>query len=139
MTIKRQSLTRRQDGFSLTELLVVIVIIGILAALAIPRFLSVTSRAKMTEAKLALSQLHSLQQAYALEHDVYAETLDALGFEQTALITDGGTARYRIAITQASATEYVATATAVVDFDKDGTFNVWQIDQVGKLKQSIAD
>ena len=48
-----------EAGFSLTELLVVLVIIGILALLAIPRFLNVTTKAKTSEAKLMLRNVHT--------------------------------------------------------------------------------
>ena len=47
-------------GFSLTELLVVIVIIGVLVLLALPRFTSVIDKTKTTEAKLQLKHLHTL-------------------------------------------------------------------------------
>ena len=67
-------------GYSLTELLIVLVIVGILALLAIPRFLGVTTRAKMTEAKLALRNVHTLQQAHSFEYDRYATDLAQTGF-----------------------------------------------------------
>ena len=127
------------SGFTLTELLVVIVIIGILAGLTIPKFRKTTTRAKATEAKLMLKEVYSLQKAYSLENDVYGPSLEAIGFEQEQLKTQGGNARYNIEIVAVSDTGFTATATSVVDFDKDGTFNVWSIDQKNNLVQTVAD
>ena len=137
--MKSKEFWKSQAGFTLTELLVVIVVVGILAALTIPKFTSVTTRAKTTEAKLMLKQVHNLQKAYYLENDIYASTLEAIGFEQERLKTDGGTARYLIELTELADTSFVATATSVIDFDRDGTFNVWSIDREGLLKQVVAD
>lgn len=137
MQLKR--LLKDNRGFTLTELLVVIVIIGILAALTIPKFLNVTTSAKMTEAKLMLKQLYNLQRAYYLENDAYSPDLQALNFEQEKLKSDGGNARYKITITKATDAEFIATATAVVDFDKDGVYNLWSINQEGELKQEVPD
>ncbi len=128
-----------ESGFSLTELLVVIVIIGILASLALPKFLNVITKAKSTEAKLMLKQVYQLQDTYYMENDVYAADLSAMGFSQDALKTDGGSARYRIELEEVSAMGFLAKATAVVDFDKDGVFNVWSINQDGTLKEEIPD
>ena len=137
--MKSKEVWKSQAGFTLTELLVVIVVVGILAALTIPKFTNVTTRAKTTEAKLMLKQVHNLQKAYYLENDIYASTLEAIGFEQERLKTDGGTARYLIELTELADTSFVATATSVIDFDRDGTFNVWSIDREGILKQVVAD
>ena len=136
---KTTSLFSNEEGFSLTELMVVLVIIGILALLAIPRFSSVTSKAKMTEAKTMLKQLHTLQESYRFEYDVYSPDLLAIGFEQVPLVTDGGTARYLIQIESADAGLYTATATAVVDFDRDGEFSVWQVDHTGRISERLPD
>jgi type IV pilus assembly protein PilE len=137
--MKLKHFWRDSSGFTLTELLVVIVIIGILAALTIPRFLNVTTSAKMTEAKLMLKQVYNLERGYYLENDTYSSDLQAINFEPEKLKTEGGNARYKIAITKATDTEFIATATAVVDFDKDGTYNVWSINQDGVLKQEVPD
>ena len=134
-----KKLIYEEEGFSLTELLVVIVIIGILILLALPKFTSVVTKAKETEAKIMLDHLNSLQQAYFFENDTYSADIVQIGFEQSKLISDGGTARYKIEIEKANEYEYIATATAIVDFDKDGTFNVWTITQEGKPIQKIPD
>jgi type IV pilus assembly protein PilE len=136
--MKRGSI-HQSHGFTLTELLVVIVIIGILAGLTIPRYMKTTTRAKATEAKLMLKEVYNLEKAYYLENDVWGQNFEEIGFEQEKLKTDGGNARYRIALAQVTETGFKATATSVVDFDKDGTFNVWSIDQENNLKQDVAD
>jgi type IV pilus assembly protein PilE len=130
---------RSAAGFTLTELLVVLVIIGILVGLTVPKYMNTTTRAKATEAKLMLKEVYNLQKAYYLENDAYAPTLDATGFEQEPLKTEGGKARYKIALVEVGETGWKATAKAVVDFDKDGVFNVWSIDEKDDLKQEIAD
>jgi prepilin-type N-terminal cleavage/methylation domain-containing protein len=70
-----------RKGFTLVELMVVIVIIGILAALAIPRFLGASAKAKATEFKPILKQMYTLQSAYLQEKSVYGKLTD-IGFEQ---------------------------------------------------------
>lgn len=128
-----------EDGFSMIELMVVLVIIGILTLLALPRFTNVAVRAKMSEARMMLRQVHTLQKAYVFEHDAYTADLAALAFEQTPLVTEGGTARYRLAVERVEGQTFVATATAVVDFDQDGVFNVWMVDQDGVLTERTPD
>lgn len=133
--------TRVRDdaGWSLSELLVVLVIIGVLTLIALPRFMGVATRAKTTEAQGMLRHVHTLQQTYYYQHDRYSPSLDAIGFEQVPLTTEGGTARYRIEIEQADLAEYTATATAVVDFNGNGRFNVWHVNESGRIEQRVAD
>jgi prepilin-type N-terminal cleavage/methylation domain-containing protein len=65
---------RKQNGFTLVELMVVVVIIGILASLAIPRFMGVTDKAKLSEFKPILKQAVTLYNAYYQEHETYKTT-----------------------------------------------------------------
>ena len=129
------------SGFTLSELLVVLVIIGILVLLALPSLMPLISRTRGLEAKQQLKHLHTLEKTFFFEYSRYADDLDALGFEQSPLVTDDppGTANYVITIDEASVTGFLATATAVVDFDGDGEYNSWQIDQSGNLVETQKD
>ena len=59
------------DGFSLVELLIVLVILGIIAGIAIPRYMSSTVKAKQVEAKELLHQIYLMERSYFQTHDEY--------------------------------------------------------------------
>lgn len=126
-------------AFSLPELLVVIVIIGILVLIALPNLMPLISRAKSIEAQQQLIFLHSLQKAHFYTYSKYSLSLDEIGFEQQTLVSDGGSANYLIEIVEASDVMFRATATSVVDFDQDGIYNIWEIDQDKRLVEITKD
>lgn len=127
------------SAFSLPELLVVLVIMGILVLIALPNLMPLISRAKATEAQQQLVFLHSLETSHFYTYSKYSDSLDELGFEQSHLVTDGGNANYQIEIVEANEKGFKARATAVVDFDRDGTYDVWEIDQDKNLRQVTKD
>lgn len=131
--------TKKLPGFSLPELLVVLVIIGILVLIALPNLMPLISRAKSTEAQQQLVFLHTLQRSHFYTYSRYSPSLEEMGFEQQKLTTDGGQANYLVEIIEASERGYRATATAVVDFDGDGAYNVWEINQDKELQETVKD
>lgn len=135
----RKIKARRVRAFSLPELLVVIVIIGILVLIALPNLMPLIARAKSVEAQQQLIFLHSLEKSHFYTYSKYSSSLEELGFEQQTLTTDGGNANYIIEVIEASESGFKATATSVVDFDQDGTYNVWEVDQNKKLTESVKD
>lgn len=134
-------LQKKVKAYTLTEILVVLVIIGILVLLALPNLMPLITKAKTTEAKLQLEHLAKLQQSYFYEHSKYSSDLAELGFIQEKLSSDGkdGKANYKVEITTANNNAFSAKATAIADFDGDGVFNVWQIDQDKTLKEITPD
>lgn len=137
----KKLLGRKVKAYTLTEILVVLVIIGILVLLALPNLLPLITKAKSTEAKVQLEHLSTLQQSYFYEKSKYSTDLTEIGFIQEKLTTDGkdGRANYKIEIVNATNSAFLARATAVADFDGDGTFNVWEIDQDKNLKEVVVD
>jgi type IV pilus assembly protein PilE len=71
---------RRMGGVTLIELMIVITILGIMAAIAIPAYRGYSERAQRTEAKNALMVLVTNQERFRLTNNTYTNDLTALGF-----------------------------------------------------------
>ncbi len=116
---------RNRKGFTLIELMIVVVIIGILAALAIPRFMEATVKAKQSEAKTILKQIYTLQRANRQETGVYADVL-------TDLPWDNPDGRYDYTITTDEDPDaFIAVATGN-DTDADTEGDLWHITEDGE-------
>ncbi len=115
----------RQKGFTLIELMIVVVIIGILAALAIPRFMQATVKAKESEAKTVLKQIYTLERVYRQENGAYTNVVADIGFLQPT------NSKYIYAVGGAGPNVFAATATPDgTDADLTRTFT---IDQNGTI------
>ncbi len=69
-----------ERGFTLIELMVVVTIVGILAAVAVASYRHFTDKAKAVEAEVALAEVHRLELIYNADHGSYTDDLNALKF-----------------------------------------------------------
>jgi len=137
-----KTFSKKVQSLTLTELLVVMVIIGILTFLALPRLMPLVTKARSKEAETNLKYIQSLQQTYKMEHAKYGATLEEIGFEiEPSVIEDpeNGTSYYEYSITSSSTSSFTATAKALIDFDDDGAYNLWQISEKGKSDEIVQD
>jgi len=119
-------LRRRMQGITLIELMIVVVIISILAAVAYPNYQEFTARAKRNEARAALLRLATNQERFYLNNNTFTSNLIALGFGTTpTTVTETG--YYRIQVTAATPSNFTATATYLLgggEADKCLTFTL---------------
>ena len=123
---------RRCSGFSLIEVMIVVVIIGILAALAYPTLEGYLQRTRQTEARTNLSALYTAQKIYFATNRTYADSFDDLDVQ----FETGGDVVYSYTLT-ATATSFVATATG--NLDDDAALDTWTIDQDKTLTNTVND
>jgi prepilin-type N-terminal cleavage/methylation domain-containing protein len=141
MTRRLQGIHHDEDGLTLIELLVIVVIIGVLAAIAIPGFLNQTSKASDARAKSAVSIAQQAIEAYWIQNDTYNATqADLISFEGSLSdapnFTVSGTLRtFRISVdsnrgatfaiekTGALQTLHTCTPAGLGGCEADGTWN----------------
>lgn len=111
-----------ERGFTLIEILVVILIIGILAAIAIPSFISEKGKANDASAKSYVRNMQTAQEAYYADNNAYSNSLSSLQSIEPALNdTPGRTAPsarntprggYTVTATSTSGVSYTVTRNA---------------------------
>ena len=100
---------RSAYGFTLIELMVVVAIVGILASVAYPSFMSQVQKSRRSDAVVALSAIQQAQERWRANNPTYASTIAALGITSP---TSGTYYTLVITGTPTGAT-YIAMATAV--------------------------
>jgi len=121
----------REAGFTLIELMIVVAIIGVLAAIALPRYQANAMRARQAEARELLHAVHMNQFTFQAEQNRYGNTAAEIGMETT------GVQKYALAFTNVTQNTYTATVSA--NLDSDATVDKWQMDETTPAPTHICD
>ncbi|MBS0366592.1 MAG: type IV pilin protein [Proteobacteria bacterium] len=132
---------KRQAGFTLVELMIVVVIASILLGIAVPAYQRYSMKARRTEARTALLDLAAREERYFSTNNTYTQTAAQLGYSG-AFPQNVGSGYYSVSIGPGAApltigNSYVITATAVAPQTGDTSCITFTVDQTGL--QSSAD
>ncbi len=130
---------KKLPAYNLQEVLIVLVIIGILLLLALPNLMPLISKAKSIEAQTQLKHIYNSQTSYRYMYSKYSVDLEEIDFSAPKTVKENGTGNYVYEILSATNNAFKARATAITDFDGDGIYNVWEIDENGTPKQTVKD
>jgi type IV pilus assembly protein PilA len=140
----------KYGGFTLIELMIVVAIIGILAAIAIPNFLKYQAKAKQAEAKTNLKGVFTAEMTYFTEKNSFASQFDdlrwyPLGPFRYAYCMGGATAGLGLPTSLARnnapphADGNSFNAVAWGQIDADPIYDTWQIDNQNDLQNPCND
>lgn len=71
---------KNESGFTLVELMIVVAIIGILSAVAVPNFKKYMAKSKTTEAKIQLAAAYTAEQGFYGDYGMYHSCLNYMGY-----------------------------------------------------------
>lgn len=125
------SLAKGERAFTLVELLVTVVIVGVIAAIAIPIYTKYVAKARQQDARGQLTAIRQAQEIYKLQYSAYTTNTALLSGWKSSL------GRYTFSITGAAATTFTAQASG--NIDGDATIDVWTIDEAGNLVNTTND
>jgi len=79
---------KTQKGFTLIEIMIVVAILGILSAIALPSYQEHVTKSRRTDAKVTLMRIAQLQESFFAQNLSYAENLTALGLGANTILSD---------------------------------------------------
>ncbi|MDE2394704.1 MAG: prepilin-type N-terminal cleavage/methylation domain-containing protein [Burkholderiales bacterium] len=130
-TAPRLAPPRRAPGFTLIEMMVVVAVAAILAAIAYPSYLKQVSKSRRSDAKSALLDLAAREETYFSTNNVYTNTASNLGYSSAfpLQVSSGSAAYYQINVTAASSTAFSLSATPIGNQAGDacGTYTLNQL------------
>lgn len=131
--------TNKLSSFNLQETLIVLAIIGILLLIALPNLMPLITKAKSIEAQTQLKAIYNSEKQYYFMYSKYSSDFSEMDFEAPKTVKQNGSANYQYEIIKSGNADFKARATAITDFNGDGVFNVWEIDQNGNPTQVTKD
>lgn len=135
----KKNILKKVTSFNLQEMLIVLAIIGILLLIALPNLMPLITKAKSVEAQVQLKAIYNAEKQYYFMYSKYSSNFAEIDFEAPKTIKENGSANYTYEIIQSSDNEFKVKATALTDFNGNGVFNIWEIDQNGVPKQIVND
>lgn len=143
-TLNPGTFPRSDRGFTLIELMIVVVIVGVLAAIAIPNYSKHVRKGRRVDAKSAVLDVAARQEKYFATHNQYATDFDALkmGIGTSLYIngTTAGNSYYQLSLLPVGVAGYtvkaVPTSFGKQDIDE---CKGYQINQLGLQKNVAAD
>jgi type IV pilus assembly protein PilE len=121
---KKLTAKRNQSGFTLIELMIVIAIVAILLAVALPAYQNQIIRGHRTAAKSEMLDIANRQQQFLLANRSYAATLGALGYTLPAEVAAHYSSTPVITLGVAVAPWYSMTFTAIGRQASDGNLTI---------------
>ena len=92
-----------------------------------------------SEARESLKEVYELETAYRAMFGHYTDNMHAIVYIQDTLVTEGGRANYLVLLRDVTDSTFTAAAVSVVDFDGDGQFSQWTVDETGTIKEIVED
>lgn len=134
----------KASGFSLVELMIVVAIIAILAAVAVPAYFNHLMRSRQTAVVSELMAIKAAQERFFAERGGYAPKMNTVGFEYApgAIYTSGFYQYWITANTTGLVTSGAITANAKGDLNGDGNFtDEWEvsIDNLDEKAKPVLD
>ena len=101
------------DGFTLVELMIVVIVVGLLAAVAIPSFTDSMRKSRRSDAFAAIAAVQQAQERWRSNHSSYAPLSDAdVPANGLGLSSDSTSGYYTLSQSNVTATTYTVIATA---------------------------